>query len=236
MKSLTYYLSLLLVAFTIGLSSCGPKSNNALIDDYEKIGDEIISLMQNQEWNKLEKLEPDLEAVIKEIQQRDLTASEQQRVDEISWNILNEFQKLLGAGVLDGLIDLESIMSSEESIMSSKAEESWDFDFDASSDVYEKAMQQAEDNFERSMQQAEEQYDKAMRQAEEAFDRSMNGSVSSTQRSSQQTTTQTTTTTTKTSSPAPAAPVQEAKKEKLTPKVETTKQQPANDLNTVKRK
>ena len=225
MKSLTYYLSLLLVAFTIGLSSCGPKSNNALIDDYEKIGDEIISLMQNQEWNKLEKLEPDLEAVIKEIQQRDLTASEQQRVDEISWNILNEFQKLLGAGVLDGLIDLESIMSSEESIMSSKAEESWDFDFDASSDAYEKAMQQAE-----------EQYDKAMRQAEEAFDRSMNSSVSSTQRKSQQTTTQTTTTTTKTSSPAPAAPIQAPQKEKLTPKVETTKQQPANDLNTVKRK
>ena len=88
------------------LTSCS-KSNEQLLDEYQKIGKEVVQATKDGDLLKIEKLAKKGESIEKELQSRDLTETEKEKMEEIEY----EISVGMAGAASDKLNDLNSLFN-----------------------------------------------------------------------------------------------------------------------------
>ncbi|MDE6536221.1 MAG: hypothetical protein K2K82_09485 [Muribaculaceae bacterium] len=109
MKKIKVILSIAVLALSASLTSCS-KSNEALLNEYQDLVNEMVEAVKNGDEAKLEKISKKGEALEAELEKRDLTAEEKQQMVKIAQEAASTMVSNAMQGAADMGFDMDEIM------------------------------------------------------------------------------------------------------------------------------
>lgn len=86
MKRITALLCVAILGLAVSLTAC-TKSNNSLINDYQKTWEKISVALEKDDEAKVVKLAQEATDIAKQLQKRDLTEAEKEKLIEVEGNV-----------------------------------------------------------------------------------------------------------------------------------------------------
>ena len=159
-----------IVAICLGLSSCGKKSNADLMKDYEKKALEAVEAMQNNDFDKAQKLNEELMDIMEKMKENGMSADDEAQFQKIQVSLLEK-----ASGSASSI--LENAMNQAQETLDEGLELSEGANLpgsiNAATEELSNAVKDATDELDRATRQSGAEINKAMRQAEKEYNKAM---------------------------------------------------------------
>ena len=117
MKKVAKILMAAFIAVTVGLVSCGSKTNADLIKDYEKKSEEAIEALQKQDMDKLQKISGELQDILLKLDAQGMSEEEKAEISRIDRDVMMK-ATAASKNIMDNAMDqVNDIMDEAEGSM-----------------------------------------------------------------------------------------------------------------------